>query len=136
MNLRASLRVVWVPALVLLVLLVPTRTGHSAETSPEPTFPVTIEVDFGPAGQEAVSKEVRVPKGATAEIALREICEIQKGATCCDPREVSGIQGVAVDPAQNRWWTVAINGSRKVSPYKTELAPNDHILWKYIEFEQ
>ena len=107
----------------------------AADESPE-RFMISLEVDFGPIDRPIINAEFEVPRGATSEDALKGVCPIQKGATCCDPREVSGIDGVEVNPARNRWWTVAINGSRKVSPYETELQPDDHVLWRYVENTQ
>ena len=102
-----------------------------------PSFPVTLEVDFGPAGKPAVRQTVQVEKGATPQDATGKAFPVEKGAVCCDPREVATLDGVAADPATNRWWTVSINGSKKgVSPYKTRLKPGDVVRWEYRSYEQ
>lgn len=100
------------------------------------TFETTLEVDFGPAGKPAVRQVVPVELGATPRDVTEKVFPVEKGAVCCDPREVSTIDGVAADPATNRWWTVSINGSKKVSPYKTKLKPGDVVRWEYRQYEQ
>jgi len=92
---------------------------------------VTLEVDFGPAGKPSVHRTLQVEKGATPEIVTAMAFPVEKGSVCCDPREVAVIDGVATDPAANRWWTVSLNGSKKVSPYKTKLKPGDVVRWEY-----
>lgn len=99
-------------------------------------FDVTVEADFGPAGKQAVRQVVQVKPGATPKDATAQVFPLEKGAVCCDPREVAVIDGVAADPATNRWWTVSINGSKKVSPYKTKLQPGDVVRWEYKQYEQ
>ncbi len=100
------------------------------------TFAVTLEVDFGPADRPAIHRTVPVERGATAGLLAAQVCTVEKGAVCCDPREIAAIDGVAVDPAANRWWTVSINGSKKVSPFKTKLRPGDVVRWEYRQYEQ
>ncbi|PIQ81691.1 MAG: hypothetical protein COV76_07235 [Candidatus Omnitrophica bacterium CG11_big_fil_rev_8_21_14_0_20_64_10] len=99
-------------------------------------FPVALEVDFGPAGRPPISEELTVGRGATPKTLLAQRCAVETGAACCDPREVSGIEGVAIDPAANRWWTVSVNGSTKVSPYRTKLKPGDRVRWSYRADDQ
>lgn len=97
---------------------------------------MTLEVEFGPAGKPPIRRTVQVARGATPDRALAAVCVVDKGSTCCDPRETAGIDGVAADPAANRWWTVAVNGSKKVSPYKTRLKTGDVVRWEYRQYEQ
>lgn len=104
-------------------------------TAREP-FDVTLEVDYGPAGKPPVSQTVQVQRGATPERVLEQAFTVDRGAVCCDPRETAAINGVATDPAANRWWTVSINGSKKVSPYKTRLKPRDVVRWEFREYGQ
>ena len=99
--------------------------------------PVEIRVDFGPAGRPPVKKEMRVPEGATPKEALKKICAVEGGAACCHPAEVKGINGVSIDPMQNRWWKLLINGSAKgASPHKTHLKSGDRMEWIYFEDRQ
>ena len=99
-------------------------------------FDVTLEVDFGPAGKPPVRQVVQVGPGATSQDATAKVFPVEKGSICCDPGETSSIGGVAADPASNTWWTVSINGSRKVSPYKTKLAAGDVVRWEYKQNAQ
>ena len=109
-----------------------------ATMGPAPkTVDVTVEADFGPAGKPAVSKVVQVVPGATPREATEKAFPVEKGAVCCDPREVSTIDGVAADAGTNRWWTVSVNGSKKgVSPYKTKLKAGDVVRWEYKQYGQ
>ena len=117
----------------LLLSLVFSAGGCMAHRQP---FQVDLEVDFGPAGKPPIHRTVEVPWGATSDILLARVCSVQKGAACCNPKEVAGIDGVAINPMTNRWWTVAINGSKKVSPYRTKLKPGDTVRWEYRSYDQ
>lgn len=99
-------------------------------------FDVTVEADFGPVGRPAVRQVVRVEPGTTPDGATTKVLPVEKGAVCCDPRETAAIGGVAADPAGNRWWSVSVNGSKKVSPYRTRLKPGDLVRWEYREYDQ
>lgn len=99
-------------------------------------FDVTVEVDFGPAGKPAVRQTVQVAPGATPQDATAKVFPLETGSVCCDSRETAAIGGVAADPATNRWWTVSVNGSKKVSPYKTRLRPGDLVRWEYRQYGQ
>lgn len=104
-------------------------------TTPK-VFDVVVEVNFGPAGRPSVQKLVQVERGATPQAATAQVFQVAKGAVCCDARETAGIDGVTADPGANRWWTVSVNGSKKVSPYKTKLKPGDRVRWEYRSYEQ
>lgn len=119
-------RWIWIGVLVGLTGCAPAR----------PPFEVALEVDFGPAQKPAVSRTFQVESGATPETLTALAFSVEQGAVCCDPREVAVIDSVAADPAANRWWTVSINGSKKVSPYKTKLQPGDVVRWEYRQYEQ
>ena len=103
---------------------------------PRKPFDVTLQVDFGLAGKAPIHKVVQIERGSTPEQVLAKACAVQRGAVCCNPRETAGIDGVAADPAENRWWTVSVNGSRRVSPFKTRVRPGDLVRWEYHEYEQ
>ena len=110
--------------------------GCATLAAPQKPFDVTLEVDFGPANRPAVRRVVQVERGATPSLLTAKVFPIEKGAVCCDPRETASIGGVAADPTANRWWTVSLNGSKKVSPYKTKLKPGDLVRWEYKQYEQ
>ena len=96
-------------------------------------FPVTVIIDFGPAGKPRVEQKVEVETGTTAKDAVSIVLPIRSGKSCCSVREVIEIDGVRVDPKNERWWICLLNGSKKFSPRTKELKPNDKIEWKYIE---
>ncbi len=120
-------------AILILCLL---AAGCATLAAPKEPFDVTLEVDFGPANRPAVRSVVQVERGTTLHILTAKVLPVEKGAVCCDPRETASIGGVAADPAANRWWTVSLNGSKKVSPYKTRLKPGDVVRWEYRQYEQ
>ena len=100
------------------------------------TFPLTLKVDFGPAGKPYHEETLIVEKGTTAKEAVSQVFPILSGKACCSLREVIAIGGVEIDPEKNRWWTAAINGSRKIDPRKKKLKSGDVLEWKYIQDEQ
>lgn len=102
---------------------------------PKP-FPVTVKVDFGPAEKPSHEEKIYVEKGTTPKEAVSQVFPIMSGKACCSFREIFEIDGVRVDPAKNRWWTCAVNGSKKVSPQKKKLKRGDVVEWKYVEESQ
>lgn len=109
---------------------------HLLAMGKRPPFEVTVKVDFGPSGKAAHEEKILVEKGTTPKEAVSQVFPILSGKTCCSFREIMAIDGVKVDPAQNRWWTCRLNGSTKVSPAKTKLKAGDHVEWRYAEDEQ
>ena len=99
------------------------------------TFESTLEVDFGPAHKPSIRQSVQVQQGTTPEGLVAKVLPVEKGSICCDPRETAVIDGVAADPAANRWWSVSVNGSRKVSPYRARLKPGDVVRWEYRQHD-
>ncbi|MBI4550103.1 MAG: DUF4430 domain-containing protein [Candidatus Omnitrophica bacterium] len=127
--------------LVALLVAGPQMTaGNSAAgmTVARQIIPVTVRVEFGPANLPAFETVVRLPrKDATPGEAVRQALPAEKGAVCCHPEEIKGIGGVSVDPLNNRWWRVAVNGeSKRVSPHKTRLKAGDVVLWTYFQEAQ
>ncbi len=104
--------------------------------SEDRTIPVTVRVDFGPAGKPAQEAQLQVNPGSTPKDVVSLIYPVQSGAACCDSREVAAIDGVRVDPAQNRWWKCRLNGSTKVGPFRTVLKSGDRVEWTYFEQSQ
>ena len=126
--------------LVLLLLASPQVTmGNLLFTAALPLkiVPITVKVDFGPAARPAIEKEMRIREGATPKEVLKQIFPIAEGKACCDPAEVKGIDDVLVDPMQNRWWKLKINGTtEKASPHKSHLKAGDRMEWIYFEDQQ
>ena len=96
------------------------------------TFPVQLKVDFGPAGKPAYDKPLDVEKGTTPKEAVSQVFPVVAGKSCCSLREVLEIDGVRVDPKNERWWICLVNGSKNISPQKKKLKSGDVIEWKYI----
>lgn len=118
----------------LTAALLPTDAGAMGR-KPK-TFPIHLAVDFGPAGKPVHEEKLFVEKGTTPKEAVSQVFPVLSGKTCCSFREIMEIGGVRVDPAKNRWWTCAVNGSKKVSPQKKKLKPGDRVEWKYAEESQ
>lgn len=123
--------------LLLLFLASPQVTAsHYLSTAlvPPRQVPITVRIDFGPAGKPTIDREIQIPERATPKQALKEIFPVTEGAACCDPAEVKGIDGVTVDPMANRWWRLKINGTTKnASPHKSRLKAGDRMEWEYFE---
>ncbi|MBI2870191.1 MAG: hypothetical protein HYY14_00600 [Candidatus Omnitrophica bacterium] len=98
----------------------------------QPTFPVTLEVDFGPQGEDSILMELKATGEDTPESLLKKACQVKNDAICCDPREVASVNNVATSPGANVWWVVFLNGSRDVNPFGTTLKPGDRVAWKYM----
>ncbi|MBI4115528.1 MAG: DUF4430 domain-containing protein [Candidatus Omnitrophica bacterium] len=122
--------------LILFLLSPQVTTGNLLliSTLPPKMVPVTVKIDFGPAQKSSVSREIVVPEKITPKDALRKVLPVVDGAACCKSEEVKAIDGVAIDPAQNRWWRLKINGTTKnASPYKSHLKAGDLVEWEYFE---
>ena len=120
------------PAFILVLLIAGCATGP---VQPK-TFNATLEVDFGPANKPPVRRVIRVEQGVTPEGLVSKTFAVERGAICCDKRETAAIDGVVANPAANRWWSVSVNGSKDVSPFKTRLKPGDLVRWEYRQNEQ
>ncbi len=106
-------------------------------SSAENMIPVTVKVDFGPAAKPAVEKQIMIEDKGTPKEATAAAFPVKEGATCCDPKEVSTIDGVAADPMKNLWWRLKINGtSKNASPHRSRLKANDVVEWIYFKEEQ
>ncbi|MBI1977091.1 MAG: hypothetical protein HYS56_06255 [Candidatus Omnitrophica bacterium] len=121
----------------LLILLILVFVGAGFKPAPTEakssnTIPVEVVVDFGPAGKQAIQKQVEVSKGSTPRDAVSIILPIMTGLSCCDTREVISIDGIIVNPAENRWWICLLNGSKNVNPRTAKLKAGDIVQWKYI----
>jgi len=109
-----------------------TLPGYALARSSK-TFPITMSVDFGPAGKATHHSTLDVEKGTTPKEAVSQAFPIISGKSCCSLREVISIDGVRVDPAKRRWWTCWVNGSKNISPQNYKLRPGDRVEWKYIQ---
>ncbi len=127
-------------AILILLLTSPQFTAGNLLLSmsmPAALIPVTVKVDFGPAGKPSVQKEFTIKDHSTPKEALSKVLPIEEGAICCHPAEVKAIDGVSGDPMKNRWWRLKINGSeKKASPHKSHLKAGDVVEWIYFEDRQ
>lgn len=96
-------------------------------------FPIVVRVDFGPAEKSVREERLLVDRGSTPKDAVSLLFPIQSGDVCCNTREIAAIDGVRPDPARNHWWVCRLNGSRKVSPFRTPLKAGDLVEWIYLE---
>lgn len=122
---------------VLLSLSACATTSRVASPPPKPArLPVTVRVDFGPAGKPLREERLLVDRGSTPKDAVSLLFPIQSGDVCCNTREIASIDGVRPDPAKNRWWVCRLNGGKRVSPFRTQLKPDDLVEWIYHEQPQ
>lgn len=125
----------WIAVSVLLLVTGGAVALHKG--AEKERIPVTLRVDFGPAGKPAYEGELLVDRGSTPKDAVSVVFPIQSGSICCNTREISAINGVRAEPSLNRWWTCRIQGRRKgVSPFRTALRPGDEVSWIYVEQPQ
>ena len=99
-------------------------------------FQIQMKVDFGPANKPAYDQTITVEPGTTPKEAVSQVFPVLSGVACCSFRDVIEIGGIKINPAKNKWWTCALNGSKKVSPQKKKLKPGDVVEWKYIQDSQ
>ena len=122
-------------ALACLCFSVAAAAGPPEDKEPE-RMPVTVRVDFGTANRHGREERLIVDAGSTPKDAVSLLFPIQSGAICCNTRELAAIDGVWADPAKNRWWSCRVNGSGKLSPFRTELKSGDRVEWIYREQAQ
>lgn len=97
------------------------------------TFSILMRIDFGPAGKPVHEAPLEVEKGTTPKEAVSQVFPIRTGKSCCSLKEISEIDGVAVDASLKKWWICLVNGSKSVSPQKYRLKSGDKLEWKYIQ---
>ena len=136
MNKRRSIGRLWYAWLLVCLMTPICWAASKSEESPRERFPVVVHVDFGLAGNAAREEHLLVDTGSTPKDVISLLFPIESGAICCNTREVATINGVRADPARNRWWTCRVNGSRSISPFRTELKSGDRVEWMYIERQQ
>ena len=95
-------------------------------------FPVEIRVDFGPAGKPALTRTLEVDRKTTPKDAVSLVFPVMSGKVCSSIHDLLSIDGVRPDAAKNLWWILTVNGSRRVSPYRTHLKRGDHVEWRYL----
>ena len=95
-----------------------------------------LVVDFGSAGKQGYDSTLLAEKEMNAIEAVGQVYPILYGMACCSMREIVEINGVRIDPAENRWWKATLNGSTKFSPRKKKLKRGDRLEWHYIEETQ
>lgn len=76
---------------------------------------------------------LEVAGGTTASGLAAVAYKVDRGLVCCDSRDVKGINGLMVDPYQEKWWTVRINGNMQNSSPRTVLNDGDKVEWRYEE---
>ncbi len=137
MNRRPSINRSWWFLWLVVCFVTPIcRAASTPEESQHERFPIVVHVDFGSVGHAAREEHLAVDAGSTPKDAVSLLFPIESGAICCNTREVAAIDGVRADPAKNRWWTCRVNGSAKLSPFRTELKSGDRIEWTYLEQQQ
>jgi len=96
-------------------------------------FPIRIQVDFGPAGKPALMRTLEVDRMTTSKEAVSLVFPVMSGKVCSSLHDLLEINGVRPDAAKNYWWILTVNGSRRVSPYRTHLKRGDLVEWRYLK---
>ena len=96
-------------------------------------FPVEIRVDFGPAGKPALTRTLEVDRKTTPKEAVSLMLPVMSGKVCSSMHDLLEIDGVRPDAVENFWWILTVNGSRRVSPYRTHLKRGDLVEWRYLK---
>ena len=96
-------------------------------------FPVTVKVDFGIAGKPAVTQTLQVDRKTTPKEAVSMMLPVMSGKVCSSMHDLLEIDGVRPDAVENFWWILTVNGSRRVSPYRTHLKRGDLVEWRYLK---
>lgn len=73
--------------------------------------------------------------GATVSQALETAYDVKHGLVCCDSRDIWAINGLAVDPYQEKWWIIKVNGNTQNVSSTTKLRDGDVVELVYLEKE-
>ncbi len=93
---------------------------------------VSLRIDFGPAGQSAIEREVRVPLGSNLVEATRRVALVEQDWLCCSKDDVWSIGGVGPDTRLDRYWMWKKDGSLGPNfPVKHVLSDGERIEWVY-----
>ena len=115
--------------------LCPAPTSTSARTEAAPQGG-RIEVELFvtiPSERLTFRHELKLDAGTSAAGAAKAAYKIEQGLVCCDSRDVKAINGLAMDPYKEKWWTVRINGNMQNSSPRTVLKDGDKVEWRYEE---
>lgn len=108
-------------------------TDHSARSSELVrviSVGVLIEI---PAQRLLFRHHLSVVEGSTVSQALESVYEVKHGLVCCDSRDIKTINGLSVDPYQDKWWIIKVNGNRQNTSSRTILKEGDIIEFIYEE---
>lgn len=72
-------------------------------------------------------------EGSTVSQALETVYTVKHGLVCCDSRDIFAINGLAVDPYQEKWWIIKVNGNAQNSSSTRKLTDHDVVELIYME---
>lgn len=96
-------------------------------------FPIEIKVDFGSSGKPALTQILEVDRKTSPKEAVSLIFPVMSGKVCSSIHDLLSIDGVRSDASKDLWWICTVNGSRKVSAYRTRLKKGDRLEWRYLK---
>jgi hypothetical protein len=74
-----------------------------------------------------------VDRKPTPKEAVSLVFPVMSGKVCSSIHDLLEIDGVRPDATKNYWWILTVNGSRRVSPYRTRLERGDVVEWRYLK---
>lgn len=111
----------------------PSASSSRAESAPQGGI-INVELFVEIPSERLVFRhELKLDAGTTASGAAKAAYKVEQGLVCCDSRDVKAINGLAMDPYKEKWWTVRINGNMQNASPRTILKDGDKVEWRYEE---
>lgn len=105
-------------------------TTHQKEVG----SPISVQLFVRIPSQKLVfSHPLSVLPGTTAAQAVESFYKVEHGLVCCDSRDVKTINGLSIDPPNEKWWVVMVNGNKQNTSSRTVLKEGDTVEWVYDE---
>lgn len=93
---------------------------------------VTLYVEI-PSQRYVFRHHVTAFHGSTVSQVLESAYVVKHGLVCCDSRDIWAINGLAVDPYQEKWWIIKVNGNSQNTSSQTKVYDGDTVELIYEE---
>ena|SRR3990167_5726092 len=98
------------------------------------TMSVGLVVEI-PASRLNFRHHLEIPINSTVSQAVEFVYPVKHGVVCCDSRDIRAINGLEIDPYQEKWWVIKINGNMQNSSSQSKLKDGDVAELVYLEKE-